>query len=221
MNLTAKEIKKEAGRAVLGALASARVLIEKIKADERSMRVIRFGLRYALACLVIALYTIVVYRVAYKNALKTYEGWLDDYKAQQIAQAEEATRNAPVDPYEAQLDAEAELLARVLYGVKDNKTDDLKTYCWCVFNRVDNPAFPATLEEVIEQPNQWMRYGADNPAVENLYQIAREQLDAWHTGSRRPCSNEYVYMNWSANDICLRDKWIEGSGCRYWRWGQG
>ena len=152
MNRTAKEIKKEAGRVLLGALASVRVLIEKIKANERSMRVIRFGLRYALVCLVIVLYTIVVYRVAYKNALKTYEGWMDDYKAQQIAQAEEATRNAPVDPYEAQLDAEAELLARVLYGVKDNKTDDLKTYCWCVFNRVDNPAFPATLEEVIEQP---------------------------------------------------------------------
>ena len=152
MNRTAKEIKQEAGRVLLGALASVRVLIEKIKANERSMRVIRFGLRYALVCLVIVLYTIVVYRVAYKNALKTYEGWMDDYKAQQIAQAEEATRNAPVDPYEAQLDAEAELLARVLYGVKDNKTDDLKTYCWCVFNRVDNPAFPATLEEVIEQP---------------------------------------------------------------------
>ena len=136
------------------------------------------------------------------------------------AAAEEAARTAPVDPYESQLDAEAELLARVLYGVKDNDEGDLKTYCWCVFNRVENKAFPDTLEDVIAQPSQWMRYDQSNPIIESLFKLAREQLDSWHMDTHRPVSNEYVFMSWSAHDICLRDNFYEGSVTHYWRYGQ-
>lgn len=198
----------------------AKKKIAALKANKRAMWVIRYSARWLLVVLALVLYTIVVHRVAYKKAMDVYEGWLEDYKAEQIAAAEEAARTAPIDPYEAQLDSEAELLARVLYGVKDNKSDDLKTYCWCVFNRVDNKSFPSTLEDVIAQPQQWMRYDPTNPIIESLYQIAREQLDAWHSNPHRPVTNEYVFMNWSANDICLRDNFYEGSGTRYWRYGQ-
>lgn len=194
--------------------------IAAVKANKRAMWWIRYASKWALAILVLVLYTIVVHRAAYKKALVIYDGWMEEYKAEQIAAAEAAERAAPVDPYEAQLDAEAELLAKVLYGVKDNDNDDLRTYCWCVFNRVDNKSFPSTLEDVIAQPSQWMRYDQTNPIIENLYQLAREQLDSWHSNTHRPVTNEYVFMSWSKNDICLRDNFYEGSGTRYWRWAQ-
>ena len=156
-----------------------------------------------------------------QKALETYAVWFEEYKIEQAEAAEKAAREAvETDPYVIQLNAEAEALSRVLYGVKDNSTDDLKTYCWCVFNRVDNPNYPSTLEDVIAQPSQWMRYDPTNPILENLYQIAREQLDEWHTNTHRPVSSEYVFMNWSKNDICLRDNFYEGSGTHYWRFGQ-
>lgn len=189
----------------------------RVKADRRLCWMLRMLLRYFICGLALVVYTIAVSRYAQKQALETYAGWLEEYKAEQEAAA---IAEAEADPYTIQLNAEAEMLARVLYGVKDNSTDDLKTYCWCVFNRVENKAFPDTLEDVIAQPSQWMRYDPTNPIIESLYQIAREQLNAWHTDTHRPVSSEYVFMNWSRNDICLRDNFYEGSGCHYWRYGQ-
>ena len=176
--------------------------------------------KWVLLILAFFLYTIVVARAAGVKAERKYEAWQERYVSDFLAQEEAKREGMPVDPYEAQLDAEAQNLARVLYGVKNNSSDDLKTCCWCVFNRVDSPDYPGTLDEVIEQPKQWMRYSPDSPVLEDLYQIAREQLDNWHTGTTRPCSAEFVFMNWTQSKIVLRDRWEEGSQTSYWRWGQ-
>ena len=194
--------------------------IDAIKRNKRAMFFLKVSARWLLVVLALVAYTIIVHRTAYNKALTVYRGWMDDYKAEQIAIAEEEKRTAPIDPYEKQLNEEAEQLAKVLYGVKDNDTDDLRTYCWCVFNRVDNKAFPDTLEDVIAQPSQWMRYDSTNPILEPLYQIARSELDEWHSNTHRPVSSEYVFMAWTKSDICLRDNFYEGSGCHYWRIGQ-
>lgn len=192
-------------------------LFSRIRENKRLCWFIGLMGKYLLCGLVLLAWTIAATRYGQAQALKTYQGWLEEYKVEQEAAALEAIET---DPYTIQLNAEAESLARVLYGVKDNSTDDLKTYCWCVFNRVDNTNYPDNLADVIAQPSQWMRYDPTNPILENLYQIAREQLDAWHTNSHRPVSSEYVFMNWSSKDICLRDVFAEGSGTHYWRWGQ-
>lgn len=173
--------------------------------------------KWILLILGIILYTLVITRCAYAKAERHFEEWqsrfVDDYNAQMLAKE----IGIPPDPRELQLNAESEALAKVLYGVKDNSTDDLKTYCWCALNRVDSADYPDTLEEVIAQPKQWMRYDEENPVLENLYQIAREQLETWHNGTRRPVSSEFVYMNWSPAKITLRDRWEEGSWTNYWR----
>lgn len=199
------------------AAEAVKALFSRIRENKRLCWFIQLMARYLLCGLVLLAWTIAATRYGQAQALKTYRVWLEDYKAEQEAAALEAIET---DPYTIQLNAEAESLARVLYGVKDNSTDDLKTYCWCVFNRVDNTNYPDNLADVIAQPSQWMRYDPTNPILENLYQIAREQLDAWHTNSHRPVSSEYVFMNWSSKDICLRDVFAEGSGTHYWRWGQ-
>lgn len=192
-------------------------IYERIRANRKVCWVIALGTKYMLVVLVLIAWTIVAARFGQKKAIAQYEVWMEEYKIEQAEAAQMAVEN---DPYIIQLNAEAEMLARVLYGVKNNKTDDLKTYCWCVFNRVDNSHYPDTLEDVIAQPQQWMRYDPTNPVLENLYQIAREQLDAWHTDSHRPVDSSYVFMNWSSRDIVLRDQWAEGAGCHYWRWSQ-
>ena len=158
--------------------------------------------------------------VKHNTAIEVREQMEMEAEQERARLAEEAMMQEAEDPYLLQLNAEAELVAQVLYGVRDNNTDDLRTYCWCIFNRVDNSRCPSTLEDVIAQPDQWMRYHPTNPILEDLYQIAREELDRWHTDTHRPVSNEYVFMTWSSNSIVLRDNFHEGSNTHYWRYKQ-
>lgn len=192
-------------------------MLREIKMPEKTRWVASMACKYALVLLGAVLYTLLVARGAEAKAARKYEAWQERWVNEYITQQEAARLGMPVDPQEAQLDAEAQALARVLYGVKDNSTDDLRTYCWCVFNRVDSPEYADTLEEVIEQPSQWMRYDPENPVIENLYQLAREELEAWHNGATRPCSADFIYMTWSPLEIVLRNTWTNGSSTRYWR----
>ena len=114
---------------------------------------------------------------------------------------------------------EAEMIAKVLYGVQYNNYNDMRTYAWCIFNRVDNSQYPNTLEEVIEQPKQWMAYSPDNAILDDIYQIAMEELTAWKSG-HRPVSDDYVYMNWTPSAITLRNRWEDGSTTGYWRYSK-
>lgn len=195
--------------------------VSRIKANKALCWWAKLAARYILVILVLIAYGLAACRMGQKKALETYNLWFEEYKAEQEEAALNAAREATEsDPYTIQLNAEADEMARLLYGCRDNDTDDLKTYCWCVFNRVENAAFPSTLEDVIAQPQQWMRYDKTNPIIENLWQLAREQLDVWHTAERRPCSSDFVYMSWSSDDIVLRDNYHTGSNCHYWRFGQ-
>ena len=176
--------------------------------------------KWIMLFLGIALYTLIVARVSDARAERKYNDWQERWVNEYLDQREAEQRGMPIDPYELMIDSEAQMLARVLYGIKDNSETDLRTYCWCVFNRVDSTDYPDSIAEVIEQPQQWMRYSPENPVLDSLYQIAREQVEAWHDGPTRPVSSEFVYMNWTPTDLCLRDNWTEGSRTHYWRYGK-
>lgn len=173
--------------------------------------------KWVLIALAIILYTVLIARAAQAKAAKSFEAWQARYVTEFLDQRDAAAAGMPVDPYEATLQAESEDLARVLYGVKDNSTDDLRTLCWCVFNRVDSAEFPGSIAEVVAQPKQWMGYRDDNPVLESLYKLAREELLKWREGAVRPCGTDYVYMQWSPNEIVLRNTWVNSSMTRYWR----
>lgn len=181
--------------------------------------------KYLLILAVFIAYSAMVWLLAAKvtraKAAAEYEETFSAYQAEQAAirlAEEEAAAEAAKPTYATIIQSEAEALAKVLYGVRSNSTDDLRTYAWCVLNRVDNSAYPDTLEEVIAQPKQWMAYDPEAPVIESLYRIAYEVLEVWHSGGHRPVTSEYVYMNWSPTEIVLRDKWTEGSGTHYWRY---
>lgn len=178
--------------------------------------------RYLLVVLLLILYTITVCRVQQKKDAAQMEKCVAEVNAQvselKREMQELETQTAALLPTGADaLRHEAELMARVLYGVKDNSTDDLRTLCWCIINRADNDSYPGTIAEVISQPHQWMGYAEENPVLEDMYQIAYDELVTWRSNSHRPVSDEYVYMSWSPNEIVLRNEFDVSSQTRYWR----
>ena len=159
----------------------------------------------------------VVARVTQHKYEVKLEAAIEQYKMEQSAATMMSIRE---DPAVVQAKRERELLAKVLYGVRDNNTDDMRTYCLCVFNRVDSedPLYPDTLEEVILQKNQWMRFSEDNPVVQNCYKVAIEMLELWHSDEPRPCTSDYTFMYWTPEKIILRTSLEQRSDMDTWRW---
>lgn len=176
--------------------------------------------KYILILLAFILYTILIARGAQAKAERRYEAWQERFVNEYLDQQEAARIGIPPDPKVLLREEQAQALAKVLYGVKDNSESDLRTMCWCVFNRVDSPDYPSTLQEVIDQPQQWMRYDPENPVIDNLYKIAEQELAAWQDGKTRPITSDFVYMNWTPSQIKLRNAWKDGSTTDYWRYGQ-
>lgn len=121
-----------------------------------------------------------------------------------------------VDAQVAQINREADLLARMLYPYRDNTDEGLKSAVWCVLCRVQNSRYPDTVSEVVYQKDQWMGFAEDNPIVQRLRDIAVEQLRIYYSGSALPMSPEYVFMSWSSSEITLRSTFDGKGGCHYW-----
>ena len=193
--------------------------IRKLNLPDAVRYWLEVGIKWVCVLIVFATYSIAIWTIAEhqaeKKASAAYQIELQNYILERDAQ--DAARTAMPVSLQEQINIEANKLAKVLYGVKDNSTDDLRTYCWCVFNRVDNPNFANNLDDVIDQPNQWMRYSSDNYILQKLKDIAVEELTEWHSRVR-PCSDEYVYMDWSAKEIVLRTDFVATKNTRYWRY---
>lgn len=115
-----------------------------------------------------------------------------------------------------QMNKEADLIARVI-GTMNSKRQK-QSMLWNILMRVDSPYYPNTVEEVVNQPNQWMFYKDTNPVRDDDVALAREQLRLWHEG-RYPAglSATFVYGEWSEHDYVLRDTWDKSYKTNYWR----
>lgn len=148
--------------------------------------------------------------IEYRAKMQAY---LDNQEEQRMAAGlltGEASRQAGMD-------LEAREIARVLYGIKDNSENDLRTAVWCILNRVDNVGYPSNIYQVCAQSQQWMGYSAENPVLDNLYKIAMEELATWYSGTR-PVDSAFVYLNWTPAKITLRNAWENNSNTEYWRY---
>ena len=118
----------------------------------------------------------------------------------------------------AQIEREAEYIAKVIYGTARNHVDsDKKAVVWCILNRVEHYAHPNTIAEVCEQPKQWMGYSSDNPVLTENYDLALAELKIWYNDGHRPMSSDYIYLSWSSKEILLRDTFEENKNTHYWR----
>ena len=119
----------------------------------------------------------------------------------------------------SEIEKEAEYICKVVYGMTRSGHDinDQKAIVWCILNRVDSVGYPDTVQGVCEQPKQWIGYNADNPVMDSTYDMVLEILKVWHNDGHRPMGKEFVFLNWSSEEILLRDTFEEGKSTRYWR----
>lgn len=193
---------------------------------DRTLRFIRRHGITALIVILLAVWTITTSAIAAHNArVDTIHELEAEYEARIAAfyEEQEAARRAAeaeLDPYLQQLDADATLAARLLSGVEGYHydSDSKRTLLRCVFNRVANPTYPATLEEVIRESGQWIQYHETNPVYEADYQLAYAEIDAWHNETRLPCSTDFVFADFTTSEIVLRDTFYKTAATRYWRY---
>ena len=145
-----------------------------------------------------------------------YAAQLEAYKAEQARQIQAEYFLTGEASREAAMNQEADAIARAIGPMKTKRMK--MTMCWNILARVDNSAYPGSVKEVVEQPQQWMFYTADNPIREDDREIALKQLRMWHEG-RYPSglTTAMVYAEWSENDYVLRDTWEKTSSTNYWR----
>lgn len=164
------------------------------------------------------------YAFGYVNGQKAQKA-NDDIAFEAIVQEAEERYNNMVAEYEARLNtpteednynAEAEYIAKLLYGqARYNSPEAQKAIAWLIINRVESPYYPNTVQEVVEQPSQWMGYNDNNIIEDRLYEVALTAVNDWHNGAHRPFSADFLYMVWTSDEITLRTTFEETRGTQY------
>ena len=117
---------------------------------------------------------------------------------------------------QAAMEAEADVIARAIGPMATKRMK--QSMIWNILARVDSKSYPNSVQEVVEQPQQWMFYKSENPIRDDDRELAMEQLALWHEG-RYPAGlkTEMVFAEWSQNDYVLRNTWDKTSSTEYWR----
>ena len=124
----------------------------------------------------------------------------------------EVIKYEPVEPYEfillpedlydfEDLETNIAIMAQTIYGeARDMSTYEMSLVAWCICNRVDDPHFPSTIEEVIKQKGQFHGYSADKPIEKRCYDVAKDVIIRWNMESQiignvgRTLPKEYLYF---------------------------
>lgn len=149
-----------------------------------------------------------------------------DYQAEQQAIADQEAEAARL---EAQSEAVvqkkiAEKLALVYQGADKfvekygYSERDFKTLGRCIFNRVENKAYSNDIFEVIDQQDQWVGYyGQSGSPMDKYYKMALKHVQEWRTETTKPCSNEYLWAEYTPRGIFLKDTYNAGPYDTRWR----
>lgn len=150
---------------------------------------------------------------------------LADYRAEQqaIEDARVAEALAIQNSEEAQMKKNAKLKTKVLYGARNFEEKygyteaDLLTLCQCIDNRAD--FYGKTIEEVVQQPDQWVGYYESNPDnIDKYYKIALKSEQMKRDQETRPVSNTYVYAYYTERGIYLSDEFNSEHPFTWWRY---
>ena len=149
-----------------------------------------------------------------------------DYQAEQQAIANQEAEAARL---EAQSEAVvqqriAEKLALVYQGADKfvekygYSERDFKTLGRCIFNRVENKAYSNDIFEVIDQQDQWVGYyGQSGSPMDKYYKMALKHVQEWRTETTKPCSNDYLWAEYTPRGIFLKDTYNAGPYDTRWR----
>lgn len=203
---------------ILTALAGIRVQVERIKASPTAKKVCA-GI---LAVLVLVLNSLISFRIAQRDAQRSFEAWQERFVNDYLAQQEAAAIGMPPDPREELRKQEATVFAKLMSGLKlfGYGADDYRTLAQCIACRVANPAYPSTIVEVIEQPRQWVGYSEANEVTQKDYTLALQILAEIAAQEHPAISQDYVFASFERDGITLRDTWDIGTRTRFWRYGE-
>ncbi len=92
------------------------------------------------------------------------------------------------------------LIAQTVWGEARGCTDLEKTQViWCIFNRVDDPRFPDTIEGVVTAKNQFYGYKPTHPIDNDIYKLVVDTYLRWsyegymvYSGSGRTLDKDYI-----------------------------
>lgn len=118
---------------------------------------------------------------------------------------------------------EVDELAKALWGecrgVKSKA--EQAAVAWCVLNRVDDPRFPNTILEVLNQPYQFSGYDISYPVTEYLEALARDVMIRWHNEKEgasnvgRTLPQTYCYFT---GDGTRNNFTVEWRSSDFWDW---
>lgn len=185
----------------------------------------RFKKRYGI--LLVGAFLFVVYSIL----LISITHWRDtivyrEYIDQEIASGIEAYKTTQAQEIQASYwvsgDAsrEAFLNQQIELGahfIAEETGDTYKcTKLGCAMARVLNAAYPNSLEEVVNQPSQWVRYSADNTITQHDLDLAEKLLRPFYEQNIVPngLSEKFVYFNDQAG--VARDTWDYGTSTHTW-----
>lgn len=192
------------------------------KKKKKYLTIIQMVTAYILILVVAVMMTFLCQRTKYENKITeinaSHKDEIESIRADYESRVTELEQYYGYGRDVEQIELEAEYIAKVLYGTAINHAEsDKRAVVWCILNRVEHYSHPNTIAEVCKQPKQWMGYSDSNPVLDELYDLALEELKTWYSGGHRPMSNEYIYLSWSSKEILLRDTFEENRNTNYWR----
>ena len=201
---------------ILAALAGIKVQVERIKASPKAKKVCA-GI---LAALVLVLNSLISFRIAQRDAQISFEAWQERFVNDYMSMQEAAERGMPPDPKEELRGQQATAFAKLMSGLKlfGYSADDYRTLAQCIACRVANPAYPNTIVEVIEQPQQWVGYAENNEVVQKDYTLAMKILGEIEAQEHPAISQDYVYASFEKDGITLRDTWDISTRTHFWHY---
>ena len=203
---------------ILAVFAGIRVQVERIKASPTAKK----ACAGILAVLVLVLNSLISFRIAQRDAQRSFEAWQERFVNDYLTQQEAARIGIPPDPKEELRKQEITALAQFIQGCKmfDYSFEDFVTAAWCMDARTRNPAYPETLVEVIQQPKQWLGYNPEAIVTKDEYATATRVWDVIRGADHPEVSSDFVYASFERDGITLRDTWEISTKTHFYRWGQ-
>lgn len=116
---------------------------------------------------------------------------------------------------------EVEVLAKMVYGEARGVPSKMEQAAcvWCALNRCD--AYGEGIVEVTTAPYQFVGYDADNPAMDELYELCEDVLSRWYTEKNgktdvgRVLPSDYLYFHGDGKHNYFRNEFQGGT---VWDW---
>ena len=162
----------------------------------------------------------IMYHNAYEEASEVYEEKLETYKRTQAEAAQAQYFKSGEASREAFINQEKEAARHLSAGMMSNAQ---KGGIVCnALARLMSGQYGSTLQEVIEQPKQWMNYDPERRYTEVDIRIADKLVDDYYNGViPTGLTADYQYGSWYPDGrYVLRNTWDYGPNTMTWTYGE-